>query len=376
MFNRLMAGIVTLAAAIVLAGCDDKPHNMAATAPPPPPAREAPAVKTYDYTQKTVTNARKNARRWTVAILRFGDTKEVEGVPFGAASEPAANGEVNVNVRVNTVEGAGVVRETPPQINKRARELLKHTLVKSEAFNVVERERILEILREINFGKTKYVDPAGAAEEGQIIAVRYLIEGSLGLNEDKTLKDNIEKEPTYKDGISARPGLWDNVFNPGKINREKMLSAMRKVEDERAKNRARREFNIACYLSVYDVRTGAVRTTVMGLGTNGLEAIEDAVEELIDELSTAESEVLVAAVSGEKIFLDIGANGNIKAGARFQVVHQGNAIRSRDGDIIGYEESEVGEIEVTDIQPMLSVARIVTKAGDIARGDLAKPAKH
>jgi hypothetical protein len=261
-------------------------------------------------------------------------------------------------------------------MNKRAREILKNSLVKSEAFNVIERERILEILREINFGKTKYVDPGTAADEGELISVRYLIEGSLGLNEDKTLKDTLDKGPSYKDGAPSQPGFFDNVFHPGKVNRENMLAAMRNMEAQKANDRVRRNCNIACYLSVYDVHTGAVVTTVMGLGGNGLEAIDDAVEELIDALSTKDSCVYVAAVRDDKVFLDVGANGKITAGARYQIVHPDAAIRSRNGEIIGNEETEVGEVEVTEVHDLMSEAKIVSKAGEISRGDIAKPAKH
>ena len=209
-----------------------------------------------------------------------------------------------------------------------------------------------------------------------MLSLRYLIEGSLGLNEDKTLKDTIDGAPSYKDGVEYQPGLWDNIFKPGKVNREKMMSAMRQAQDERAKDRARAIFDVSCYLSAYDVHTGEVTATVMGIGTNGLEAINDAVEELIDALAAADSGLYVAAVEGDKVFLDLGANGNIKAGDRYQLVHLGEPIRDRSGQVIGHKETEVAEVEVTEIQPLLSVAKIVTKAGEISRGDAARPAKH
>ncbi len=366
-----------LALLLVWAGCD-KDNTEAISAPPPPAKGEMAPTRTYDFSQNVLASARDRAgRKWTVAVLRFGDTKEVDDVPFGATSQPSQNGQVNVNVKVgNDVPANPGPNQASPQLNKRAREILKHELVKSEAFTVVERERILEILREINFGKTKYVDPATAPEEGAMLSVRYLIEGSLGVNEDKTLKDNLDAEHSYKDGADYQPGFFENVFSPEKVNREKMLSALRKTQEQRAKDHLRREFNIACYLSVYEVQTGEVVCTVMGLGSNGMEAIHDAVEELIDDLSGKPSTLHVAAVVGEKIYLDLGATGGMKAGNRYQVVHAGQVIRDKDGQVIGHDEAEVAEIEITDVQPLLSVAKIVGKAGAVARGDTAKPAKH
>lgn len=373
-----IAPCLLLALLLASAGCD-KDNTEAISAPPPPPKGEMAPTRTYDYTQKALSNGRDTAgRKWTVAILRFGDTKEVEDVPFGSASQPAAGGgQVNVNVKIgNDAPANPGPNQAAPMVNKRAREALKHELVKSEAFVVVERERILEILREINFGKTKYVDPAGAPEEGELLSVRYLLEGSLGFNEDKTLKDTIDGGLTYKDGVEYQPGLFDNIFNPGKVNREKMLAAIRKTQDERAKENLRRKYNIACYLSVYEVQTGMVTATVMGLGSNGTEAIQDAVEELIDELTRRPMPVRVAAVIGDKVYLDLGAGGGMKVGSRYQILHTGQVIRDKDGAVIGKDETEVAEVEVTEVQSLLSIAKVVGKAGDIVRGDTAKPAKH
>ena len=375
--RRLLIGLTVLWAA-ALSGCQEPKTLAGAEAPPPPPPSEKPQARTYDYTHKVLDTAkRRGGRKLAVAILRFGDTKEVDQVPWGnaPASSPSQEGEVNVQIRVGDERAAGP-GQTPPQMNKRAREILKHELVKSEAFVVVERERILEILREINFGKTKYADSQTAPEEGQVFCVRYLLEGSLGINEDKTLKDNLAKDGDYRDAADYRPGLWDNIFNPGKVNREKMAIALRRAGEERAKNLARQKFCVACYLSAYDVRTGEVAATVMGLGSNGLEAITDAVDELIDELALKAEDIRIAAVANDKVYLDVGSNGGMQVGSRYQVIHLGEAVRDRDGQIIGHAESEVGEIEVTEVREMMSVCRIVTKAGEIARGDLAKPAKH
>ena len=116
--------------------------------------------------------------------------------------------------------------------------MLKHALVKSEDFTVLERERILEVLREINFGKSKYVDPESAGEEGNLLAVRYLIEGSVGLNEDKSLKDTIDTGPSYKDA-DYQPGFLDNVFNRGKVDQHKRMMALQQLRQRRSQERTR-----------------------------------------------------------------------------------------------------------------------------------------
>jgi hypothetical protein len=375
LFGSLMVAAVAAAA---WSGCQEKTVQADFQAPPPPPPAERPQARTYDYSHKVLDNThRPGGRKLAVAILRFGDTKEVDQVPWGDTNAGAVSQEGNVNVNVRVGDDVALrPGQTPPQMSKRAREILKSELVKSDAFTVIERERILEIIREINFGKTKYADPQTAPDEGQLLCVRYLLEGSLGLNEDMTLKDTFDKEPTYRDAANYQPGLWDNIFNRGKVNRDQMAVALRKAQEERNKNRTRQTYSVACYLTAYDVRTGEVATTVMGLGSNGLEAIADAVDELVSELSAKADTIRVAAISGDKVYLDVGSEGGAKAGNRYQVVHLGEPIRDRDGQVIGYQESEVGEIEISEAKPLMSVCTIVQKAGTIARGDLVKPAKH
>jgi len=198
----------------------------------PPPATDKPAEVLYDYEHSV--ERLPEGQKWTVAILRFGDTREIAGVPYGTDSnqKEIAKGDVSVNVEIKD-EAIDLYRpNTWPQLSRRSKIMLKHALIESNAFVVVERERIEEILREINFGGTDYVDSTKKVDSG-IWPAKYIIEGSLGLNEDKTL---------------------------GPKNR------------------------IACYLNVYDITTAKVTVSAVGLGRDRPEAIEDAVFDLIRKM--------------------------------------------------------------------------------------------
>ena len=384
-----LAALLAVALAAALAGCDSQGSSTpAAFAPPPPPPDEAPpAMRTYDYSHKVVASAKRTgAQRYTVAVLRFGDTRDVPAQPFGKGKDPTIDpakpkagddGKVNVKVTVDGAKPPETPTQARPWLNSRARTILKHALLETDAFTVVERARVLEILREINFGKTRYVDPDSAPDEGKMLGVRYIIEGSLGQNEDRTLKNMLDDQTTYKDLDSYQPTILQNIFSPAKVNRAKRLQALQQLRRRRLQDRARRVFNVACYLSVYDVHTGQVVVTVMGLGANGMEAINDAVEELVEEMAEKVGNgVLVAAATADKVYLDVGTRAGIKKGARFEVVSRGKPVRDRHGQVIGYEETEAGEIEVVEVREFLSVAKVVRKVGKISRGDHAKPAKH
>jgi len=384
----LLAAMAALAFGVLTSGCGHTTTGAGIGAPPPPPEAVSPPGRTFDYTHKVSPSAKKRgAVRYTVALLRFGDTTAVEGQPFGKAevqdvpaqTRPAGQGGVNVNVDVKVGQsGRSVPGEVPPDINKRARDILKHELLESDAFVVVERERILDIIREINLGASKYVNPETAPDRGGLLGVRYLIEGSLGQNEDSTLKNALDADKSYRDAEDYQPSFLENLLNPSVAGQRRRIAELRRMRAEQAqRNAAMRTFDTACYLSVYSVYTGEVVCSVMGLGRNGLEAIHDAVEELADTMpEKVGNGICVAAVSGEKVYLDVGQASGLKVGQQFQVIHRGKEIRDRNGALIGYEETEAGEIEITEIRESLSIAKVLRKVDEFARGDVARPAQH
>jgi hypothetical protein len=378
---NLRIGIVTGAlCSLGLCGCEpDRASMHQVPAPPPPPAAEASQARTYDYSQKMLANDhRRQGQRWTVALLRYGDTRDVDGQPYGQATQPTQNasGQVNVNVKIGSDAGSEP-SQSPLWMSKNEREMLKRALVQSEAFTVIDRERILEVLREINFGQSKYADPDSAPEQGQMLAVRYLLEATICRNQDRSLKGQVEVEGTYKDLNEYKPNLRENLYQGKKRLTDERVNAML---DKREKNVTRHNqrvlANTACYLSVYEVRTGEVVAAIMGLGVNPNEAINEAVEELIAELSTRQMDPYVAAVTGEKIYLDVGAGSGLKVGDAFQVIRADAPVRDRDGGVIGKQETEVGEIQIVEMRPQMCVAKVVHKTCDVERGDIARPAKH
>lgn len=368
---------VVIMLVVMLGGCSAPPKDhWAGDAPAPAPDGGAAPVQQFDYTHKVLQpETAQLGRRHTVALIRFGDTKGIEDVPFGREPPPQDTQSGEVNVAVNIGTRTETHAEEGPQMTRRARAILKHALLESEAFVVVERERILDVLREINFSQTRYVDPETAPEGASLLAVRYLLEGSLGLNEDQTLKGHLRDEPKYEDLSFERPGLLENIFNP-RGSRQRRLTQFRAWQARMARERARQYYNIACYLSAYDVHTGEVVTSVMGLGATRSDAIRDAVDELVDELAEHDSEIRVAAVAEQRVYLDVGEQSGLQPGARLQVLRPGVAIRDRDGAIIGYDETEAGEVEVVEIRHLYSIAKPVATVQPLQRGDFVRPAHH
>lgn len=369
-------GLVALAliGAFGPSGCADPKAEVGRHPAPPPPPPRAEADRTYDYTHSIqqdgvgVLN-----RKLVVALVRFQEDRPVEDVPFGPGPEivPVEGSDnVVVDVQVGGVRTAGEPKQ-PLSMNRRAREILKHELMESESFVLVERERILDILREQRFGQTRYVNPATSAEIGEVMSVQYLLEGSIGLNEDRTLKDALDPPPTYKDG---GPSLAERIFNPTMAaNRARLHELAEQRRRYLSQKMMRDENPIGTYLSLYDVRTSQVVVEAFGIGGNGLESIADAVEDLVDKCRDIPNPVRIAAVDQDRVFLDIGMQDRVSVGQRFRYFTPGPVVRNNAGQVIGTQDEEGGEVEITRVDELMSVAKVVRRVDAPVVGARVEP---
>jgi TolB-like protein len=93
------------------------------------------------------------------------------------------------------------------------------------------------------------------------------------------------------------------------------------------------------------------------------------VSQLADKLAFAvEGEVV--GVSGDTVYINLGQASGIIEGIPFEVVRLDRDRPFKMGDrIIGYPETEVGQIEITAVRKEMSLAKITEKIMDIQEGD-------
>ena len=93
------------------------------------------------------------------------------------------------------------------------------------------------------------------------------------------------------------------------------------------------------------------------------------VSELADKLAFA-VEGYIVGVSGETVYINLGQASGIVEGIKFEVVRLDKDHPFKmDDKIIGYPESEVGQIEITRVRKEMSLAKITNKVMDIQEGD-------
>jgi hypothetical protein len=375
---RLCLAIGSALGLLVCAGCASSEVKHTAPAPPPPSAEVKPQ-RTFDYPH-TLRNARQQTlrRKLVVALVRFAEDKALGDVPFGPEPnpEPATEApEVQVNVNVDSPTAAPPPSRPPRRdtFNTRAREILKRELIESDAFVVVERDSILDILREIHFGQTKYVNPETSPEVGEIMSVQYLIEGSMGLNEDRSFKETIEPPPDYKDG---GPSLFERILNPGRADVRERMRELNAARLRQAKQRQMQaHYPYGAYLSLYNVRTSQVEAEAFGIGANGLDAIRDAIEDLVDKCLDIPQPPRIAWVDGERVFIDLGQDDGVEVGRQYRYVSEGKVIRNTAGQVIGRDEQEGGILEITRVDALMSVGKITRRVTEPAVGDRIETAE-
>jgi hypothetical protein len=320
-------------------------HYESAPIPPPPLAADERPAPTIYYPHE-VRRAQDTAlrRKLVVGFIPFVSEATLEGDTDRATTRPTLEQATRENF---------------------LRQTLRRELLESGAFVVVERDDLIPILREIEFGESRFVSPETRPEVGEIIAVQYLLNASIGPNQDPTFKESVEPLPRYDELSDAMKVLA--------VDRGVVLARIQELR--RLRLRAAHAVILAhaypysAYLSLYSVRTSEVAAEAFGIGATLLDALRDAVEELVDACAEIAPPPRIAYVDGERVFIDLGSDDGVGVGQRFRYVWEGPAIRNTAGQVIGHDSQEGGLLEVTRVEPLMSVAQVVERVREPGVGD-------
>ena len=128
------------------------------------------------------------------------------------------------------------------------REQLISLLVDSRRFEVIERDEINEIVRELDFGESKYVSKDGRAPIGNLYGARYIISGGPDVN------------------VNA---LEDHGYSPDD-----------RFEHVGFPDKGRDDLPAVFRLRMYEVETGHIKAVGEGYALNHQEALRCAVTAL------------------------------------------------------------------------------------------------
>ncbi len=107
------------------------------------------------------------------------------------------------------------------------------------------------------------------------------------------------------------------------------------------------------------------------LGAATRQAANSAMAKLTSGIKAMAWQGKVLNAKSGKVFIDGGATLNLKKGDRFRIVHRGEAITGPDGEVLGYDETDGGWVELVNVQEKMSIGKVIEgkepKKGDLVR---------
>lgn len=302
------------AAALLALGACHKSKPIT-TEPPPASTRPQPPERRYDYPhrvepQPAVDDAAAGPeRKPVVALLRTDDLVGLgTAVPFGRRNVVAVRDASGVTQEL-ALEGKD---DAPVLLPPDIRQFLLKELVDSGPLIVVDRERILEILREQEFSKGPHVDQPSAPKSGRLLGVHYILEAAF-----------------FPAGSSpAAHSVWAGL--------DKLHGLRRSAPVEQT---------AVVYVSAYDVETGVITAIGFGADASHVRATRAAVRDVVKQLARAHPPIRVVRYDdrGNPV-LDIGQLSGVK---------NGDTWRARG--VSGEEQ----ELETWQVDPLTCLARFL-----------------
>jgi len=264
-----------------------------------------PTPGTYSYKHKRV-DAKEFVPNYQiqVAIARVRDNT-LAGTEFGErrGGESGVLVTERFDIAVTSKEREEV-RNTDLGFNKAVRLQLLDALQTSGWYEVVEREDINAIIREIQFGKSDYVLRSGAEAKGKILMPDHIANGILAFNRRTGAIKVTRRDET---------GLEDLLHS---------------TAADAEKERLQRKYTFL--LRLYATKTAKVIATGHGYGDTAADAVIDAVNDLNSGIGMLLPEVRVKAIDGDMVVLSGGKTAGLYEGLVFYLVHQRGPRSPRD----------------------------------------------
>ena len=263
--------------------------------------------------------------------------------------------------KVNGVYGA-------TEIGLGVTEILITELHKSDHFIVVERSALADILKEQELGLTGLVRKEGTPRAGGFAGTQLLIKGvitefdykagggGLGLNFAGINLGNKSK--------NAHVGLDIRLIDP---NTAEILDA-----HSVAVKAASSGWNVGYSPKGQDLTVGSGFFEETPLGQATRQAVGQAVAYIVQKSQAIPWTGSVIKADGGKIFINRGANSNVKVGDQMTIFSKGEVLIDPDTGLnLGTDEEPVGTLTLIEVLKKFSVGRyeLFDPSQTIQRGD-------
>ncbi len=279
----------------------------------------------FTYQQKKLSQVKEKNLRYKVAIGSFGERVDITGSLFNKAEVKSLENE-----KTYTVNIASPNLEKPAEKQTNAvTGLLSDLLKQTNMFDVVERQEVNQLVREIKFEKSDWSKKQPGIDLGNIYGVQYILLGDILPNKDGERFGTSQYTAT---------------------------------------------------LRLADVNTGAIVASGTGQNNYLQDALKDAVSILSDNMAGESWTCHIVRLDDKGAYINAGLEDKIEKNDVFAVIRLEEPIKDQVGDrVLGYKRTEIAKIKIVEImEKNLSLGKLFDIKESIKAGDLvsAKRVKH
>ncbi len=296
-------------------------------------------------------------RRLILAIVVFS-------LLLCSASAFALAGKMRVAVIDFRNNVSGPERPKVEAVRRAITDMFITELWKTQMFSIVERSRLEAIAREHRLAASGLVDEATATRLGKLLGVEAIITGSIT---QFTLKK--------RGGVLPIPNVGGIAFGEAEAF---VTLDVRMINVETGE------------IMLVAKETGRATHSVGGLAFGGMVYGQSEAEGLLAAATRQCIEKIVKKIralrarrgkmtyhvikrEGGYVYLDAGeANAGVSPGDYFAVYVEGEPIYGVKGELLGVEKYYIAILQVQEVHPRYSIARIVKGKG-VVRGDKVEP---
>lgn len=214
---------------------------------------------------------------------------------------------------------------------------LIHQLVATRKFDVLERSRVDDIVKEKEFQESDYASPEEAPKIAKLLGADYFVLGRI---------DEFEAE------------------------------AEQKTIPYSTQTYVQQEASLELYLRIVDARTGRIvaaekfesaaklRVNPKKKNQNVVkQLVSQAAQDMVGRITNTVYPVKVSKVDGKTLYLNRGADGGLKVGDIVTVYSQGDSITDQDtGEVLGQTETVVATARISSVEARFTKAELQAEA--------------
>lgn len=241
---------------------------------------------------------------------------------------------------------------------------LTDALIQTDAFVVLERQVLRDVLAEQDFAAGDRVSQSQSARIGQLTGAQVLVMG--------TVTDFDLEEGGSRGGINfggVRIGGKKQSAHVGLIVRLVDATTGEVLNSQRIAGKAESSgASIGLDLGGIQIDGADFQSTPMGEATQ--KALDEAVAFIAQEARSVPFRARVVEVDGPTVVISAGGRNNIQPGVRFTVMSVGRELTDPfTGELLGYDQSPIGSISVNRVFDRFAYADAAGLNGQAKIGD-------